>query len=65
MSRREFSRAEIQRSYDTEINIGIGWMWDRGVMLRLGDEIGGYVTEEIVDSVTDAVPWFQEAIAHY
>ena len=27
--------------------------------LRLGDDISGYIAEEIVDSVADAVPWFQ------
>ena len=33
--------------------------------MRLGDEIGGYIAEETVESVADIVPWFQEAIAHF
>jgi hypothetical protein len=41
----------------------IGWFWDGGINVRLGDEIGGYKAEEIVESVSDIVPWFQEAIA--
>ena len=56
---------ELQKIYDSEINVSIGWMWDGGVTLRLGDDIGGYIAEEIVGSLADAVPWFQEAIAHF
>jgi hypothetical protein len=56
---------ELQKIYDSEINISISWMWDGGVTLRLGDEIGGYLAEDTVEAVADAVPWFQEAIAHF
>jgi hypothetical protein len=42
-----------------------GWMGDGGVTLRLGDDIGGYIAEDIVASLADSVPWFQEAIAHF
>jgi hypothetical protein len=51
--------------YDSEINIGMNWMWDGGIVLRLGDEIDGYIAEETVRKVADALPWFQEAIAHF
>jgi hypothetical protein len=57
--------AELQAIYDSEINVTLGWMWDGGVRVRLGDEIGGFIAEETVDKVADAVPWFQEAIAHF
>jgi hypothetical protein len=56
---------ELQRIYDSEINISMNWMWDGGVRVRVGDEIGGYIAEEIVEKVADALPWFQEAIAHF
>jgi hypothetical protein len=56
---------ELQNIYDSEINIGMSWMWDGGITLRLGDEIGGYIAEETVESVAGALPWFQEAIAHF
>jgi hypothetical protein len=35
------------------------------VTLRLGDEIGGYIAEEMLGTVADAIPWFKEAIAHF
>ena len=30
--------AELQKIYDSEINIRIGWVWDGGIEVRLGDE---------------------------
>jgi len=56
---------ELQKIYDSEINIAIGWFWDGGITLRLGDEMNGYLAEEIVPTVADIVPWIQEAIAHF
>jgi hypothetical protein len=56
---------ELQKIYDSEINISLNWMWDGGVRVRLGDEVGGYIAEEMVEKVADALPWFQEAIAHF
>ena len=57
--------AELQQIYDSEINVSIHWMWDGGITLRLGDEIGGYLAQEVVNSIAEVVPWFQEAIAHF
>jgi hypothetical protein len=56
---------ELQKIYDSEINISLNWMWDGGIRVRLGDEVGGYIAEEMVEKVADAIPWFQEAIAHF
>jgi hypothetical protein len=57
---------ELQKIYDSEINLSISWMWDAGFDLKLGDEFGGFVEEGQVRSVGDVLPWFQEAIAkHY
>jgi len=33
---------ELQKIYDSEINISIGWFWDGGITLRLGDEMNGF-----------------------
>jgi hypothetical protein len=55
---------ELQKIYDSEINIEIAWIWDGGIDVRLGDKINGYLAEENLKSVSDIVPWLQEAIAH-
>lgn len=56
---------ELQRIYDSEINIRIAWLWDGGIDLRLGDEINGFLAEENVTSTLDILPWLQEAVAHF
>jgi hypothetical protein len=56
---------ELQRIYDSEINLRIDWLWDGGIRAVLGDEMNGFVAEENVDSVTGLVPWLQAAIAHF
>lgn len=56
---------ELQRIYDSEINVLIGWFWDAGIDIRLGDEMNGFVAEETVRSIDEIVPWLQEAIAHF
>jgi hypothetical protein len=40
--------AELQRIYDSEINVEIGWFWDGGIDVRLGDKMNGYLAEENV-----------------
>src|SRR5215831_7729852 len=57
--------AELQKIYDSEINVSIGWVWDGGINVRLGDAINGYLAQENVASTRDIVPWLQEAIAHF
>jgi hypothetical protein len=57
--------AELQRIYDSEINMEIGWFWDSGIDVRLGDEMNGYLAAENVGSVAEILPWLQEAIAHF
>ena len=56
---------ELQKIYDSEINLSIAWLWDGGITVRLGDEIGGFKAEENVTAVNDVIPWLQEAIAHF
>jgi hypothetical protein len=56
---------ELQKIYDSEINIRISWFWDGGIDLRLGDEMNGFEAEETVSTTAEIVPWLQEAIAHF
>jgi hypothetical protein len=56
---------ELQKSYDSDINVRIGWFWDGGIAIRLGDDMNGYLAEETVGTVAEIVPWLQEAIAHF
>ncbi len=45
---------ELQKIYDSEINVRIGWLWDGGIEVRLGDEVN-------VRLVDDLGIWLQEA----
>lgn len=56
---------ELQKIYDSEINIEIGWLWDGGIEVRLGDKMSGYLAEENLTSTAEILPWLQEAIAHF
>jgi DNA-directed RNA polymerase subunit RPC12/RpoP len=56
---------ELQRIYDSEINVEISWLWDDGIEVRLGDRMNGYLAEATVPSVADILAWPQEAIAHF
>jgi len=37
---------ELQKIYDSEINVRISWFWDCGISIHLGDEMNGFVAEE-------------------
>ena len=56
---------ELQKIYDSEINVRIGWFWDGGIEIRLGDDKNGYLADETVRAVCRYCPWLQEAIAHF
>ena len=56
---------ELQKIYDSEINIEIGCSWDGGIEARLVDKMSGYLAEETLTSTAEIIPWFQEAIAHF
>jgi hypothetical protein len=56
---------ELQKIYDSEINVRIGWFWDGGIEIRLGDDMNGYLAEETVRTVAEIAPWLQEAITHF
>jgi hypothetical protein len=57
---------ELQKIYDSEINVSISWFWDGGIDVKLGDEMNGYVAEEQLKRIDEILPWLQKAIAeHY
>jgi hypothetical protein len=56
---------ELQKIYDSEINIEVSWLWDGGIEVRLGDRLNGFLAEANVPSAADIAPWLQEAVAHF
>ena len=46
---------ELQKIYESEINIRIGWLWDGGIEVRLGDDMNGYLADETVRTVAEIV----------
>jgi hypothetical protein len=57
--------AELQRIYDSEIKVRIGWTWNGGVEVRVGDEAKGFVAQETFAEMDGIGPWLQQAIAHF
>ena len=53
---------ELQKVYDSEFHLDIGWLWDGGIDISLNN---GEV-ERHVQAVAEILPWIQQAIAdHY
>ncbi len=44
---------ELQQIYDSEINVRIGWFWDGGIEIGLGDDMNGYLADETVRTVAE------------
>ena len=57
--------SELQKIYDSEINVRISWFWDAGFTVQLGDTMNGFLAEETVASAAEILPWLQAAIAHF
>jgi hypothetical protein len=50
---------ELQKMYDSEIHVDIGWLCDGGIDVSIGgDEFSGNVK-----TVSEVLPWLQSAIA--
>lgn len=57
---------ELQKIYDSEINISITTFWDAGYELQLGDIANGFCAKGSVETAAEIIPWFQKAILeHY
>ena len=52
---------ELQKIYDSEIHLDIGWLWDGGIDISIGNnEVTGNVR-----TVAEVLPWLQDAIAKH
>jgi hypothetical protein len=56
---------ELQKIYDSEINIQISWIWDAGFRVALGDCLNGFIAEVTVNTAEEILPWLRQAIAEY
>ena len=53
---------ELQKMYDSRIYVAIGWLWEDGIDVSIGNDA---VTGK-VRTVAEVLPWLQAAIAkHY
>ena len=51
---------ELQKMYDSEIHVDIGWLWDGGIDLSIGnDEVTGHV-----ENVAEVLPWISTNHSH-
>ena len=57
--------AELQKIYDSEINVRINCLWDCGIEVRLGDEVNGFLSEETFANAAGILPRLQQVIAHF
>jgi len=53
---------ELQRIYESEINVRISWLWDGGIDIRLGDEMNGYLAEETSPPRATSFPGFKSQL---
>src|ERR1700692_4650437 len=52
---------ELQKMYDSEIHVAIGWLWDGGIDVSIGnDAITGNVR-----TVAEVLPWLSGAIGKH
>lgn len=56
----------LQQLYDSEINATIGWFWDSGFDLAIGDTMNGFKERGRVDTWEEVEVWLADkAIEHY
>ena len=56
----------LQRLHDSEINASISTFFDRVITAKLGDEMNGFVAEQLCETVAEAKQWLAaEAIRRY
>src|SRR5262249_14407057 len=57
---------ELQKIYDSKIDVSFAWTWDGLIDIAIGNDCIGIHREGIVRTVGEIVPWLQNAIAkHY
>ena len=55
-------QAELQKIYDSEINIEISWRDAGPIAVKLGNEFYGFAAEASVGNMSEVLPWLQKAI---
>ena len=55
-------QAELQKIYDSEINVEISWIGDGPVTVKLRNEFSGFAEGATVSKISDVLPWLQDAI---
>ena len=59
-------QTELQKIYDSEINIEISWLLAGGIHVKIGNEFYGFDEEATVGGISDVLPWLERAIHdHY
>lgn len=53
----------LQAIYDNEINLTIGWFWDGGIDVVIGDKLNGIQEQENFDTVEQARNYLEEFLA--
>ena len=53
---------ELEKVYDSEINYSIEVFWDGGFFVRIGDDMNGYVDEEIFKSLREGIKWLLKRV---
>lgn len=57
---------ELQKIYDSGINVQIGRLRGGGIDVALGNELSGFVAKTKVRKAEEIIPWLQAAICeHY
>jgi hypothetical protein len=60
MAKMDSLETELQKIYDSEIHVDIGWRWESGIDVSIGH---GDAVIGNVKTVAEILPWLQEAIA--
>ena len=55
-------QTELQKIYDSEINIEISWLPAGAIHVKLGNEFYGFDEKATVAGIADTLPWLQRAI---
>lgn len=55
----------LQKMYDNEINIQLGWFWDSGVSAIIGDVMNGITAKENFSNVIEAIDWIIVWLCHH
>jgi hypothetical protein len=53
---------ELQKIYDSEINIEISWLDDGPIAVKLGNEFYGFCAQVNVRKISEVLLWLEQAI---